>query len=97
VALAELIKAGFLTPNIRLYRTYLKTELEATLLPTGEVEFQGTKYRGCGPAAEAAARTVKKEEVKFDGWTFWRYRDGDGQPRVLDEARKRFLQATRAT
>src|SRR5262245_32972045 len=49
--LAQVIEAGILSPPLRLFRKYRGQVMEATLLPDGGVEFQGTRFNTCSTAA----------------------------------------------
>jgi hypothetical protein len=91
VSLADVVKAGVLSPPLPLFRRYRKVELSATLQPDGSVEFGGAVYRSCSTAAEVARSTVTGRKMNTNGWTFWQYRDGDAKLRELSAARNEFL------
>jgi hypothetical protein len=91
VTLPDLIAAGVLTTPLRLFRKYKGQTLEATLLPSGRVEFQGVQYDSCSSAAEAARLAVTGQRMSTNGWDFWQYRDGAGKRLSLDNARERFV------
>ena len=62
-------------------------DVEADLLPDGQVEFQGCTLRhSCSAAAEAARRPPDADE--HERLDFWQYRDGAGKRLCLDDARK---------
>jgi predicted type IV restriction endonuclease len=54
VTLADVITANLLMPPVPLFRKYKGQQIEATLLPDGKVEFQGTRYDSGSTAAEFA-------------------------------------------
>src|SRR5262249_4797898 len=54
VSLSEIIKAGLLSPPLKLFRKYKGRMMQATLLPDGSVELDGTRYATCSTAAEVA-------------------------------------------
>jgi predicted type IV restriction endonuclease len=91
VRLADVIGAGILSPPVKLFRKYKGRQLEATLLPDGGVEFQGTRYRTSSTAAEVARGTITGRKMNTNGWSFWQYVGGDGQARELIAARNEFL------
>jgi hypothetical protein len=95
VTLADLIRASYLTPPLRLFRKYKGKTLEATLHTDGTVEFQGSRYPTCSTAAEVARGTITGRRMNTNGWQFWQYRDGNGKPIELIEARQRFMDARR--
>lgn len=94
VALSDLISAGTLTAPLRLFREYKGTELEATLLPDGQVSFQGKRYSSCSTAADAARVSISGRRMSTNGWEFWQYADDKGEPRTLSRARDAFLART---
>jgi tetratricopeptide (TPR) repeat protein len=89
--LAEVIASGLIDVPVSLFRRYKATRLEARLLANGKVEFQGIEYDTCSNAADAARGTVTGQRMNTNGWTFWRYRDGRGEIRTLDDARQHVL------
>jgi hypothetical protein len=93
VSLKDLIHADFLKPPLRLFRTYKGKVLEATLHPDGTVEFLGTRYPSCSTAAEAARGSVTGRRMNTNGWVFWQFREGQGQPHELIEVRQRYLES----
>jgi len=88
--LADLIAAGVLKAPMRLFSRYKKQMLEATLLPTGEVEFQGQRYASPSDAGGAAKATLTGKKMATDGWSFWRIEGGDGKPRTLASIREAY-------
>jgi hypothetical protein len=94
VSLLDLIKAGFLNPPLTLTWTYKGTELQAELLPDGQLNLDGRTYGSPSAAAGAARNTVTGCISNTDGWHSWRYRDEKTADLVvLDHARKAFLRA----
>jgi len=89
--LADLIAAGALKTPLRLFSRYRRQPLEATLLPTGEVEFQGQRYASPSAAGEAARATVMGRKMRTNGWDFWQVEGDGGKPRTLGEARGAYL------
>jgi hypothetical protein len=91
VALRDLIGAGLLVPPLTLFRKYLGTKLQATVLQDGKVEFQGTAYDSCSTAAEIGRGTITGRRMNTNGWVFWQYVGPDGKTHLLAEARNKFL------
>jgi predicted type IV restriction endonuclease len=89
--LADIIAAGLLTPPVRLFRKYKGKVMEATLLPDGSVEFEGTRYNTCSMAADTARSTITGRKMNTNGWVFWQYADSNGKTFELIEARGRYL------
>jgi hypothetical protein len=97
VSLKDLIDAGILTPG-KLAKNYNGTDLEAELLGSGVVMFNGEPFGHCSGAAVAAKRTVTDEKmiatgkrIVADGWDFWRYQAETGNWVPLNEAKKKYL------
>ena len=91
VSLTSLIAASVLTAPVRLFRKYNGHGLEAVLLPSGKVEFQGEAYDTCSTAAEHARATVTGKKMNTNGWAFWQFMDPNGKKQTLDDARQRLL------
>jgi hypothetical protein len=89
--LADLITANVLKAPLRLFSRYRKQLLEAMLLPTGEVEFQGQRYASPSAAGGAAKATITGRKMSTDGWSFWQVEGKDGKTRTLDEVRDSYL------
>jgi predicted type IV restriction endonuclease len=89
--LAQVIGAGILSPPLRLFRKYRGQVMEATLLPDGGVEFQGTRFKTCSTAAEFARSTVTGRKMHTNGWDFWQYHDAKGKKSTLFDARQAYL------
>ena len=94
--LAQLIAAGLIQPPLELERVYKGRELRATVKPSGEVSFASSTYRSLSIAAGVARASVigppeGRAYHQTNGWTFWRYRAGDGSLHSMDDLRQRFL------
>jgi predicted type IV restriction endonuclease len=96
IKLQDLIAAGLLTPPLTLFRKYRGARLEATLLPDGKVEFQGTAYDSCSTPAEIARGTITGRRMHTNGWVFWQFVGTDGKIHLLAAPRKRFLAIKKA-
>lgn len=90
VMLGQLIEAGFLKAPLALFREYKGRQLDATLLPNGNIKFGGKTYDTCSQAAEQARSTVTGRKMNTNGWRFWQYEDG-GVNREIAHARQRYL------
>jgi hypothetical protein len=91
VALADLIAAKILTPPLKLFRKYKGQVVEASLLPNGQIMFQGVAYASCSQAGAAARKSVTGQQLSTNGWSFWQYHDGAGNRRPLEDARRDFV------
>src|SRR5262249_20794654 len=91
IMLPEMIASGLLSPPLPLFRKYKGQRMEATLLPDGKVEFQGTQYDSCSRAAEEARKVVTGRRMNTNGWSFWQYLDPYGKKFTLFDCRSRFL------
>jgi predicted type IV restriction endonuclease len=97
VGLDDLIAAHLIAVPTRLFRRYKGGTLEATLLPDGKVEFQGTHYDSCSTAAEIARGTITGHRMNTNGWSFWQYLDPDGKKTTLFDVRAKYLKMKRQT
>ena len=91
VHLADLIGAGVLKPRLKLIGRYKKQDFEATLLPNGEIEFQGQQYSSPSDAGAAAKATITGKKRNTSGWDFWQIQGGDERRRTLGEIRDAHL------
>jgi len=95
-SLADLIKAGIITPPLSLHKTYKGRKLAATIVQGGSVAFQGTKYESLSMAGSIARKTVigtpaGRKYPPTNGWRFWQFVDHDGRTKEIDELRRRYL------
>ena len=89
VSLKRLIDAGILRPG-KLTKEYKGTHLQADLLPSGAVRFQGNDYESCSAAGEAAKCSVTGEKKSTNGWTFWQSQNANGKLVPLLSARREY-------
>ncbi len=86
--LTKLLKSGVLKPSQKLFAHYKTTEFEATVLPDGRIEFQGTPYGSLSAAGRAAISTIAGKTLQVDGWLFWRVRQSGGECQTLHALRR---------
>ena len=91
ISLQTLIGAGLIAPPLELTKTYKGKQLRARVESDGQIAFEGERYPSLSMVASAARRTVLGRLPATNGWTFWQFRDSDGQVRVLDSLRQRYL------
>ena len=96
VTLTDLIAASLIRPPLELRKRYRGTQLTARVESDGQVAFQGKRYESLSTAAGVARVTVAgpfpdREYPQTNGWTFWQFRDDDGQYRELDILRRRLF------
>ncbi len=78
------------TTNIDVYCTYKGNTTTATFNPiTAKIFYKGKLF----DSPSAAAQAVKidygaAENVTENGWTFWKYKDDNGQEKKINELRK---------
>lgn len=75
---------SLLTPGTELRCTYKKTEYRATVDESGRIVIDGISYR-----SPSAAGSAVRGGKATDGWTFWKYRNQQGNWERLDKLRKR--------
>jgi hypothetical protein len=93
VTLGDLIEAGFMRPPVELSKRYKGRLLTARIEPDGRVTFGDVTYGSLSIAASMARRSVigvppGRAYPQTNGWTFWQYRDRDGELRYVDELRR---------
>jgi hypothetical protein len=86
ITLETIISAGLITAPFRLEVTFKKQNYEAEVQKDGSIIYQGKTYKTPSDAGKAVV-----ERKACNGWSFWRYRDSDGEPQLLDELRKVFF------
>jgi hypothetical protein len=91
VSLSDVIRAGLLSPPLKLFRKYKGQMMEATLLADGSVEMRGTRYPSCSTAAEIARSFVTGQKMNTNGWDFWQYLDVKGKKATLFDVREMYL------
>lgn len=94
VSLADLIAAGLLKPQARLFTRYRGRDFEAKLLSNGQVEFEGQRYATPSAAGEAARATITGRKMNTNGWSFWQVKDAAGQIMTLGDVRRAFQDRT---
>ena len=65
----------------------LTRTMAGTLLPTGEIEFQGQQYSSPSDAGVAAKATIAGKKMSTNGWNFWQIQGGNERRRTLGEIR----------
>ncbi|MBF0417083.1 MAG: type I restriction enzyme HsdR N-terminal domain-containing protein [Magnetococcales bacterium] len=83
VTMKDLLVAGFLVAPVKLEAEYKKQTITAQVESDGSISFNGTSY----PSPSAAGDAVTTGAC--NGWTFWSYRDQNGDLKSLHELRKR--------
>ena len=85
--LADLIAAGVLKAPVRLFSEFKDRTFEATLLTSGEIEFQAQRYSSPSDAGGAAKATIAGKKMATNGWDFWQVEGEGGRPRTLGQVR----------
>lgn len=82
-------KAPEVKGNIKIFATYYKKKLEATLdIDSQKVLFQGESHSVSSAADKAKYTLTGKRNTSTNGWRFWKYKDNNGQEKYIDELRK---------
>lgn len=96
VTVDTLINAGLISPPLTLEKTFKGQSLTARIEPDGRVTFQGETYDSLSTAAGRARLKVsgpppsRRKIWQTNGWTFWLFRDDDGQLKPIDALRQRY-------
>lgn len=96
VSVKQLIEEGLVETPLELTRRYKGRELSARIETGGRVWCLGETYDSVSLAAAMARRSVigsppGRKHPPTNGWTFWRFKDTDGQFRELTVLRQRFV------
>ena len=97
VELSDLITAGLIMPPLQVEKHYKGVRLEATIVQSGQVVWDGAPYDSPSTAAGMARRSVigapeGRAYPQTNGWSFWQYRDAEtGRLCYIDELRQRYL------
>ncbi len=97
VTLAALIAAGVLKVPVVVVRTYKGKELQATILPSGQVRVGKTDYDTLSTAAVAAIHAPTGKQRSVNGWDFWQVPAPDGRRVPLASYRASVAGGGRAT
>jgi hypothetical protein len=89
--LSVLIERGLLKRQEELSGDYFGKSLSARIADDGKVEFRGTKYQSPSAAGAAAKQSVTGKFMATDGWSFWHYKDENGELVPIKSALQRFL------
>ena len=83
IEVMDLIKAGLINPNDKIYRIYNGEKHKAEILRDGKIrlEYDGTVVNSL---SKATGRISKKSE---NGWIIWKYIDRSGKEWLMSELR----------
>ena len=82
IGIIDLVKAGYITPGDKIYRTYKGKRYEAKILNDGKIKLEdGTIVNSL---SKAATHISKKSE---NGWIIWKYMDRNGKEWSMSELR----------
>jgi hypothetical protein len=98
VELTDLIAAGLIVPPLQVEKHYKGVRLEATIVQSGQVVWDGTSYDSPSTAAGMARKSVigapeGRAYPQTNGWAFWQFQDPEtGRLFYIDELRQRYLE-----
>jgi hypothetical protein len=98
VTLPDLITSGLIRPPLQLETDYKGHTLTARIETDGSVTWDGNRFDSLSTAAGMARKSIVgappgRDYPQANGWTFWRYRDTDGQLVFIDQLRQRRAKA----
>lgn len=71
--------------NIDIFAKYNKKVINAKFnRETQEVFLDGIKYNSVSTAADVAKKKISGKDTSTNGWTFWKYKDGDENKFIKD-------------
>ena len=90
----DLAAVGLLELPAVIEAKYKGTQVQATILPDGQIECMGEQFRTVSGAASRARGLVSGDRKRYatDGWTFWHTRTPDGALVRLDALRQKLLE-----
>jgi hypothetical protein len=94
VTLKDLISSGNVALPLDLETTYKGQKLTARIETDGNVTWNGATYESLSTAAGMARKSIVgapagREYPQTNGWTFWRFRERDGELAFVDTLRQR--------
>ncbi len=98
VSVKELIGAGHIPPPLELEKTYKGNRITARVEADGKVTCSGKSYDTLSMAALAACQAIMggRKLHSINGWTFWQFRDDNGQLAPVAALRQRYLKGRKA-
>ena len=96
VSVRDLIQTGLIRPPLDLVKRYKGQQLSGRIERDGRVSSVGETHDSLSTAAGMARKSVigappGRKYPQTNGWTFWQFRDEDGQVRDLTVLRERFV------
>jgi hypothetical protein len=93
VTLRDLISSGTVRLPLDIETTYKGHQLTARIEANGTVTWNGTAYATLSIAGGMAKKSIGAPSGRYypstNGWTFWRFKDADGQLVFVDVLRQR--------
>jgi hypothetical protein len=95
--LSGLIEAGVIDPPFEIERKYRDQRLTAQIESDGSVSCMGRIFGTLSSAASYARSTCSgppaagSRKLSSNGWTFWQFRNEDGELENMRSLRRRFL------
>lgn len=95
IKLSDLIEAGIIKPPFAIHARFKGKDFKAKIDKDGFVLLDGKRHTSLSVAGGIVRATVSGKPAdglpyrRVNGWTFWKFRDADGQTKSVDELRKR--------
>lgn len=71
--------------NIDIFARYNKNVINAKFnRETQEIFLDGIKYKSVSTAADVAKKKISGKDTSTNGWTFWKYKEGDEEKFIKD-------------
>lgn len=98
VSVQDLIAVGLIKPPLHIEKTYKGHRATGRLEADGRVTYDRKAFDSLSVAAGVARATVigappGRKYPQTNGWTFWRFKDADGQLKPVDCLRQRHFQS----
>jgi hypothetical protein len=98
VSVQDLIAAGLIKPPLHLEKTYKGRRATGRLEADGRVTYDGKTFDSLSIAAGVARASVigappGRKYPQTNGWTFWRFKDANGELKPVDCLRQRHFQS----
>jgi hypothetical protein len=96
IKLVDLIEAGIIKPLFPIYVTFKGQDFTAIIDKDGFILIEGKRHTSLSVAGGVVRAQVSGKPSdglpyrRANGWTFWKFKDKDGQSKQMDELRKRY-------
>jgi len=98
ITLNELIEVGIITPPFKIHASYKGHDFTAEIDHDGFILLEGKRHTSLSLAAGWIRARISGKPAdglnyrRTNGWTFWKYNDGNGKRIPINSLRKLYIQ-----